>query len=213
VLRLRSEFSFFDWGEPDDVVDEIEGEILHGDDGPLELAGRFCLYKIPLCDAQEAGYSHYVVFDSHGQALVDRYGNLFDWDTGEFSDAVEDAFEPLGRHLLVIDGVEILHRHRGKGLGIAVVRRLIQLYGQACGIAACHPCPMVHDPGYAGDDAEFYTRLDLGRFVRNEATATRKLLSYWSRLGFRRVGRTCIFARPIHEPLPELEALCGPEFL
>jgi len=87
--------------------------------------------------------------------------------------------------LLVINEIELNKDHRGRGVGLQVVSRTIDLFGQSCGMAALCPWPTeIDDP-----KNEELTRM-----------AHRKLAKYSERLGFKNLMGTDVWVRSlVHE--------------
>ncbi len=89
-----------------------------------------------------------------------------------------DIFE---RDLLIIHTIEIQPEYRGRGVGYAVVRWVIDALGHGCGLVALTPFPLQWT----------------GRFHEDPEAAARdqaKIRKYWSGLGFRQVGNSDVYA-------------------
>src|SRR5262249_22595855 len=116
-----------------------------------------------------------------------------------------DVFEG---DVLVLDYVLLSPRWRGLRLGLLAARRLVDLLGGGCGLAACWFYPL--DP----DAAEFrrvppgWVPRHRGRGARLEAR--RKLRRHFRRMGFRRVEGTQLDALSLSQATPTLSDLLQP---
>lgn len=101
--------------------------------------------------------------------------------SGEWSRPLEDmwgAIEPMD--LLVINEIELNVEHRGRGIGLQVTARTLDLFGNSCGVAALCPWPTeVEDPN-------------------DEMSARRahhRIAKYSERLGFKNLAGTDVWVR------------------
>jgi len=99
-------------------------------------------------------------------------------------------FEVVDLDLLIIDYVAIYPEYRGLRIAESAIQRTIDIFGTGCGLVACKPWPLQFTPAVA-EDQEVLKRLALPNVSRGEAI--QKLRSYWSRLGFWRLGNTGIY--------------------
>ena len=104
---------------------------------------------------------------------------------GRWTSAIEKQWGDIDVFdLLVINEIELKPEYRGRGLGLQVASRTLDLFGNPCGITAL--CPW---PTEVRGDGETATR-----------RAHHKLAKYSERLGFKRVGGSEVWARSlVHE--------------
>jgi hypothetical protein len=212
-LVMKLEFSIIRNREPEEFVDEYEGDILYyADCVDPRVAGKFQCYRVRVDDAKEAGEIPSEVFDAHSFGLVEYYDDLYASAHGDFNGEVERKFEIFGGNLLILDMIEILPEHRGKGLGLAAAWKMLEVLGPGCELAVCRPLPIRYSEDIR-EESEFAAGMKSEGFGKNEKIATSKLRAYWSRLGFERIGRTSTFARSPHKSLPDLKTLCDADIL
>lgn len=190
--------------EPEHHVLEIAGKIMLAMADDTEApAGKLELLLVSLSTAREYGFAAFDVLDS----LTDtsHYLELID-DGGEWSEAVQDQFvDVFDSDLLIINKVEVEPRYRGKGLGILAVRTAIESFSRGCGLIALKPFPLQFT-GWKAPDWEPSVPLP-HNVTKAQAfrSAIKKVEKHWARLGFRRVGKTDLWALcPAHRQ-PKLE--------
>ena len=73
--------------------------------------------------------------DSISDTTMECYEALFDPETDEWSDSVQELYlgGPVSPDLLFIDRIELDERHRGKGIERDVVKGIIETFGLNCG--------------------------------------------------------------------------------
>jgi len=127
----------------------------------------------------EAGLDIFTAFDLDGELLP--FGEaLFDFETGELKAEIEEKFENiLNLNLLCLNRLVIFPEWRGKGLGLAVNRRLILEYSSLVGLVALKACPLQFCGGLmTEEDKRVYD------FKGSKVACTRKLKKYYAHLGF-----------------------------
>jgi GNAT superfamily N-acetyltransferase len=158
-----------------------------------------CVQRIEGCLLlhSEATDSSPITVGTLDAAIFDPWkGEVFEWADGEsqdYSDVASflesptwaryrDNLEGLGHGVvLFVNMVWIRPGFRGKSLGVAMVRRLLDTFGRGCGSAVLMPMPVkeVGAPKLTEDEVERYKK---------------GLAVYWGRLGFRPVGRSKFMA-------------------
>lgn len=108
-----------------------------------------------------------------------------DWD---YKDSIRRQFvEIYGLDLLIINHVEIEPTLRKRGLGLLMVSKTIDVFGENFGLIAMKPFPLQFrnylDPGWLPPDG-------VGDPKAAFLVATKKLRNYWGRAGFKRVNGT-----------------------
>lgn len=175
---------------PDDFVVEITGTVRH--EG--EPIGEFRLLKVLLGLACNYGENIFDIFDSHSRELCEIYETLFDPETGDIREEIDEQFQCLGSDLLIIDSIVLSPKWRGIRLGLLALRKLIDLHEGDCCLVVCRPYPL--------EDADTPERRRAGRV---------KLRRYFKRLGFRRIGRTPFYGLSTTRVMPKFEDVLGVE--
>jgi hypothetical protein len=122
--------------------------------------------------------------------IAEYWEQMFNVDTCRWKDEIREEFEIAGSDLLIIDYVALDPLLRGHGLGLAAVRRTIEIFGSGCGLVACKPWPLQFTPEFA-DNVRRLKRLQPPALAQDEAV--RKLRLYWSKAGFWPLGESGLF--------------------
>ena len=197
--------------EPEDFIHEICGKILCGENHGRkdQIAGLFRIYYADF----ELGQNHNV----SAREILDTHQHTFD-----FADAVLDSAEtPFSRSLhnllgneigsynfLILDRVELLPKYRGNGVGLLVLRSLIERFGAGAGVVGMKPFPLQLERKDA-TDSRWRRGLRLEQFPSDSEISTRKLRNYYRRLGFVRMRSTPFMFRSLSWALPTIEQLCA----
>src|SRR5262249_5731882 len=118
--------------------------------------------------------------------------------TGEFKESVLKLFgyDIVNINLLILDRLEILPEYRGEGIGLACIYRCMQQYQHGCGLIALKPFPLQFEAiGESDKQDPWWQKLALNAFGTDQKICTRKLESYYRRLGFIKIPRTEVMAR------------------
>lgn len=99
---------------------------------------------------------------------------------GVLSDELEGRF-PFVDRLLLIDKVVLLPRYRGHRLGLWVVYRILDIFGNANTLPLLIPYPLQFSGGYEEDEGD---SLELEAYGLGRAEAFMKLRSHWRKVGF-----------------------------
>ena len=123
----------------------------------MRYAGKFCVAKTTLGKIKLQACSEFTTQISNGQnhnvrarEILDTYQHTFD-----YADAVLDSDETsfsrrlhnlLGNEIenfnfLILDRVELLPKYRGDGVGLLVLRSLIERFGAGVGVVGMKPFP------------------------------------------------------------------------
>jgi hypothetical protein len=175
----------------DDFVHSIAGRIIaeaesHGE----EDAGQISASLVQFGEALDHGISAERLGDGISGDISEYWEHLFDAETGSPKEEIQNEFEVVDLDLLIIDYVAIHPKFRGLGIAESAIHRTIDIFGTGCGLVACKPWPLQFTPSIA-DDQVALKRLALPNV--SKAEATRKLRSYWSRLGFWPVRNSGIY--------------------
>jgi GNAT superfamily N-acetyltransferase len=195
--------------EPDDFIHEICGKILRRENSSDrdQVVGRFRIYYADF----EFGQNHNVT----AREILDTYQQTFD-----YADVVLDSDEtPFSRRLhnllgneienfnfLILDRVELLPKYRGDGVGLLVLRSLIERFGAGAGVGGMKPFPLQFEHNEA-TESRWRRRLRLEQFPSDSKISTRKLRHYYQSLGFVPLRSTPFMFRNLSWALPTLEQL------
>ena len=156
----------------------------------VDLLDRYELSALEACDEEDGTLAEYAVA-------------LFDEETNSFNEAVEDLVGDVDDpNVLIVDRAEIRKEYQGRGLAARALNALTLMLGSGCGLVAIQPFPMqfgaygrAYHESQASQVAEWRDRHGIEQFVNDKVAAKRKLASYWSENGFRRVGKTTVFVK------------------
>lgn len=155
--------------------------------------GKITAYRIHAGQALEDGQNLAYECDAFDVA-THEYCQAFYGADGGFRESVLDQFPDAfvaGADLLALHVIRVQPEFRGRGVGLRASRRAIDLLAGGCGIVAMKPFPQQFEgvgEGAANAD-EFYAGLSTDR-----PEAWRRLESYWTRIGFVRLGDSPYFA-------------------
>ncbi|APR87938.1 hypothetical protein A7982_13287 [Minicystis rosea] len=178
-------------GEPSQFIVEYCGRILDmgSEDEPeghrTRTAGRIRATRIHVGLAEEHAENLLDVFDAHSQEMLELYEAIFDHETDEIWDSV--AEKTSGQDVLFVNSIELLPRYRGRRLGLQALQRTMEFLGTGCAVTVVEAHPIDYDQV---QDERWVQRMRLKRFKRDVDAAAKRLRQYWSRLGFKRAGRT-----------------------
>ena len=100
--------------EPDDYIVNISGRI-YGDE---EEVGRMKGYIIQVERALENKQDLFEACGAHSQTVEDYYEALFDIDTGEIKECIQEQLDFFqAGDILILDRIEVLPAYRKRGLG------------------------------------------------------------------------------------------------
>ncbi len=178
LSTLRCAFTQTPTPESGGRLIEIRGELWTGGAGAGQLAGNVSAVSINLLDTWVAGETVESVFGLD-PGLAVFYTALFE---GPSEDA--PLFVKLGGYsadwLLIIRRIELFPEHRGQGLGGAVIQNLVTTYAHG-GLVLLEVRPLQE---FADRNAVWAARMGYSDAESNLATATDKLVTYYTRQGF-----------------------------
>ena len=190
--------------EPNDAIETIAGRILIArDEGPTEVGTLECGLLHPEV-AEDLGEDLGQVCDAESEEWAEIHKVFF--RGYDVRPNLAERFEmPPGSSLLLVDSVKVKPEFRGRGVGLAAVGRVIDVFAMRSALVVCRPFPMQFSSRERRGNPRLVKtgRDDSGR---DQEAATRALQKYWSRLAFRRVGRSPYYAlspydaRPWHRP-------------
>jgi GNAT superfamily N-acetyltransferase len=171
--------------EPSRVIRKIDGTVFEyaGESDKEKQIGNLQCFLVQPGLAAERGESLFEAMDSISDATMDCYEALFDPDTNEWSDSVQELYSggPISPDLLFIDRVELDERHRGKGIGRDVVQGIIETFGLHCGLIVCKPFALQYE-GWA-ETYSVAEQADPG-FEKRESDAFGRVSKFWADCGF-----------------------------
>jgi GNAT superfamily N-acetyltransferase len=173
-------------GEPSEHLLEIRGKLLCtvSDDSKkaarTTVVGRLEGYKICVEEALNHSVDLFDVCDSRDQSTHELANAVFDWRLHEFKADIDREFQPIGRDILVVHSVTVNQAHRGRGLGLALVSRFMDVFDKGCGLVVLKPFPLQFQPKKPGARL---VPVD-SRFARTLGASRARLRSYWNKLGF-----------------------------
>jgi GNAT superfamily N-acetyltransferase len=175
--------------DPGDYIYPICGRITEMDDDESDiLVGKFRQYYVDIASAINAGYTDvFDIFDAHSQGTADYYDSLFDPDTVDFSENLQQLFnyEIFEQSVMIIDRLELLPGYRGQNLGLIIMRRLIQRFSAGAGVVAIKPFPLQYEHSNPAEDKSgWHAEMQLSSFRETERNSIRKLQNHYRKLGF-----------------------------
>lgn len=192
--------------EPDFCIKRLEGHVV------VELGyrrvriGRFRVFVVDLDLALNERRAAFDVFDSLSETA--DYWNLYT-SGGDLRTKVVKVLpggHRGGANMLILDRLELLPRHRGHGVGLNVLKCLMQQYGLGCDVIAMKPFPLQFEGrltvtfGGKSETKQISTPQEDREFRR----ATNRLREHYGRLGFVRVPRTDFMVADPYAALPQL---------
>jgi len=175
-------------GDPDaDCIAEHRGEIVIIDDHGKEVSvGATCALVVDIDGARDAGSSLWDIFDL--DARLDGYSQALIDDEGEFKQEVLDATSCgwIDR-LLILDRLEISPPHRGRGIGLQVMKLMVKHLGYGVETVVLKAFPLQLETAYIEGRADADARASLEGFVSDPDQAREKLVAYYSKAGFEKL--------------------------
>lgn len=213
TLRFRHSQTAVEPEEAMSFAYSIDGEVIQrGDNDEETLVGKFGIYYMDVDAAGNAGHHPFDMFDGLAATMV-YYEPLFGGpDNGPKKSVLKVMGEAFSsQNVLILDRLEILPEYRGKGVGLVVLRRLIERFEAGAGMVCMKPYPLQFEAGYrdrARDRAsEWDLQMRLSDFSENKKSSTATLQSHYAKLGFKRVPGTDLMIRGTDELLPKVAKL------
>jgi hypothetical protein len=168
--------------EPSSFATHLPFEVRQGD----LLVARIHALLLRVRLADDNGVSPAELFDSVDQDLHELYCAIFDQETESIRGDLAGASD--FRDVLYIESVKVIPSRRGKKLALYAVERLRDVFGEGCAVIALKAHPLTLEKSKYQDAINhevFATPFE----ARGDA-ARAKLRTYWSQIGFERVGDT-----------------------
>lgn len=211
-LKFDEQLIYVEGDEPGRFVQHFTGEVQVWNQNVDDLrAGWFRAIFMDIVSTIDEDYSVFDMFD-YDATTFDYYSDLYEAN-GEVRGNVMHLI--YGRHgwkwapnLLILDRLEILPEHRGKGIGLIALWGLIRWAGVGAGIVAMKPFPLQCEP--KPDNETWRARwnaLQLDALPKDHDEAAAKLRRYYKRLGFKLLPGSDIMVRSALTELPALTSL------
>jgi hypothetical protein len=171
------------------------------EEGETAAAGdiNYSIVKLGLLDSD--GADLFTFFDSEGW-LLELGECLFDWKTQELKEWITEVIEaPLKSNLLVVHELQLLPKFRGRRLGLAIMKCLLEEYADTCGFAFLDIFPQQF---WEGMDAQRKQELRLDDLGRDQERATKRLAEYFHALNLKAVPGTSYLAIHLDYVVPEI---------
>jgi hypothetical protein len=169
-----------------EFVHAIAGDIRETESAVV--VGRISALLVQVGRIADAGENLFEVMDDASSELGKYHIALFKSDDCEYKDSIRQQFgDVFGLDLLVLNHIDIVPTFRGRGLGLLVVSRTIDIFGENCGLVAMKPFPLQF-ANYL--DAEWHAPEGIKDPKAAFQTAVGKLRRHWARAGFRRINET-----------------------
>lgn len=213
TLRFDGDELTLDDEEPSRFLFEYSGTIVQNDYSGQKVGeiGTFSAFVVDAMAAVSERESLLDVFDTK-ETTVNYFGDLYESDDGDFKPKVVNAAfdgDPWWNpNILILDRLIIYPEHRGRGLGLQVLRAMIHRLRTGVGLIAMKPYPLQFEARHLeAPDSDESKRLGLDKFSLPQQKATAKLKKYYGKLGFKAVPRTEYMVRSPEIPLPDPDSL------
>lgn len=162
------------------------------------VAGSFQAHLIDVRRGQEYGFEPVELLQTLPR-LANIEAALYD-PQSSLHEAVHDSLDCPGRpaNVLLIEHVALLPKYRGVGLGLRVVRGLIQQLGAGADFVALDATPLQYDQL----DEPVPDQFRIDALPGSPLAASKKLTAHFSKLGFVRVAHTSVLVRSMHRGTP-----------
>ncbi len=160
--------------DEDEFIERVELEILEAG----KAIGTAELFVIKADDAYICGESIFFLCDEH-QETYDCGEAVYDFLANDpcFRSIIYRDFLPSGSDsldVIYLSKMEIGEPFRKRGIGLIVLKKMMQRWGKGCALAVLKPFPLQY--GRKDDEDELQFKKD-----------SRKLIKYYSKLGFRKI--------------------------
>ncbi len=191
TLEYALEPSILNDDEPSRFLYETHGKIVGiGKDDEQAVIGKFEVYYVNVDGAGAANVSIHDVMDSTATTF-DYFETMFDIKTEDLGPELCRLFkdEMCYGNILILDRLEILPAYRRQGIGLAVMRQLIEQFGIGATLVAIKPFPLQGEPD-RGPDETWRNSLELATLGSDFNKCSTKLRRHYGKLGFKRLKST-----------------------
>lgn len=127
--------------------------------------------------------------DEHSEHVSAYHAPIFGDQSPSFSEEVFRAIdgEIVENNLLILDRLELLPDIRGRGIGLKIIRHMINRFGAGAGLVGIKPFPLQLEGQLTPEKniSVWRKQLNLDKYPQNESEATKKLRNYYSKVGFK----------------------------
>jgi len=209
--RISVEMGFdrfsLDMEEPDSHLHFLDGKIIyHYDDeedgdGKEKAIGAFRLTYIDSYSALDRGISLCEVCDSDGDAY-EFYEGAINFKNDEFNSKTKKVLgDEIGDYgnVLIIDRIGICPEYRGRHLGLAVLRNLIQRFSLGANVVAIKPSPFEFTSEHIKQN-----QIDWHNCDNENSVEAKSLSKYYQKLGFKKIPKSAYLVLSTALKLPEI---------
>ncbi len=200
-----------DDNEPSRFIHHHVGELRCWSDREEDTTiGWFKAIYLDLDGAVEEQEPIFEVFDSQSTTL--DYFNALYGTEGRFERAMDMAYGAFSwlwaPNLLILDRLEVLPAHRGKGIGLIALTGLIRALRPGAGLVAMKPFPLqCESRPNESNEVQRWNALALDSLPKDYYRAVAALRRYYKRLGFKRLPGTDLMIRAAQTKLPDVRVL------
>jgi hypothetical protein len=163
----------------------------------LVFLGKVDVFIIKVSNALSQGDDLFDLFDVK-QEIWNAGSAIFDFGRNDFLPSVSKLFTRAWPPMNPDGDIMLIHRIgisplvRGQSLGLSVLGRVIMDYSAGCSLVVTKPYPLQFEQNIEGSPD--WNDLSLSSFSKNEKESSKKLIKYYSKLGFKRLGTSDHFA-------------------
>ena len=117
------------------------------------------------------------ICDSENQELYDYASSIY--KNGCISEKYNDM--SVSNDVLILDRIRIEKSHQGKGFGLIISKKVIELFGYNCGAILIKPFPLQFSAGRK-DEEKLNNKYLSEKFSSDLDVCRKKLLKYWKKI-------------------------------
>lgn len=187
-------------GDDRDYVTTIDGEILYWtENSNSRLCGRLECFFINLDQVRADGFDYFEILDAHSSELSEC-AMLFKSRQSYESNLLKSArdaltggeydYSSVDDNFIYVRRLEILPRHRGKGLGKFVLNETLTYLAQHLNFDFYAMKPFALEGLSDAKKGSWKARMQFDKFEKNHRDGTKRLRDYYAELGFIPVKKT-----------------------
>ena len=177
-------------------ISAIKGEVFFYDEDTDEevLVGKARFFYVDI--ALSSWYPFDLLDTMSGTApfIEPLYG--YDRTAVEFNSHVCELLEYdyLSPNLFILDRIEIIPQHRGKGLTQEIIKETCRLFSGKADVIALKVCPLQHENNRQDVWGQ---KMQLNKLEQDPVKAENSLTSYYKKLGFKYLGNENVMLKLI----------------